>query len=87
MGDKYTWTCEHCGSEFETEDETTRHEKTCRNSTIKIRGKVKPVIDVWEGFKLGIGFGIGMSISSVIIFTILLLLFGGTIGTLLSQIL
>jgi uncharacterized membrane protein len=77
--------CEYCGKKFKEKEEAHRHEINCKKKLTRIKGKVKPIIDIWQSIKLGIGFGIGLTISGVITLVILLLLLNKIFGGILSQ--
>lgn len=72
--EKMDWECEYCGKEFKTPQECNEHELNCKYKPIRIKGTVKPRIDVWEGFKFGIGFGLGMLALGLLMFIIITIL-------------
>ncbi len=68
--EKVNYECEHCYKEFKTSEECNEHELHCPKKPVRIRGNIKTRFGVWEGFKFGIGFGLGILIIGILVFII-----------------
>ena len=72
--EKFDWECPYCHKEFKTSEECDEHELNCKKKPVRIKGTIRHRIDVWEGFKLGFGIGLGLLVLGLLVFIILTIL-------------
>jgi hypothetical protein len=65
------WKCDPCGGCFNSEEELEKHEVECKKSPAVIKGSEKRILGVWQGFKFGLGFGLGFILIGLIVFGVI----------------
>ena len=78
------WGCDYCDSDFDSRESVEKHEAICPKRIFRIKGKVKPVLDIWQGFKFGLGFAAGVLLFYLLVFFIFTLFFAKFLGSMFS---